>query len=299
MAIADKSYKVLKPKLSIWLKFLVLGAVLVLSVFFLVIAKRWSNGGFTPVDSSLLAQGARQESTLKVNWPEKHSKFNLSFTNREPREHVSPAVNLRIPKEYLDAGGTYLDNNKEIEELSIGFELPGALPFQNHPELKLDRDSPEYESFKEKWLGRFFLRLKRDKFYIPERVMSSFADRTSSGYFVSDGHLAGLVRYSSQTCLSENGVDNPDAVKFVAGKDGDDNSRAGCRINRRSMELISPPAGDINDFAFAHCASTTCSLSFDILGRAAIVSINPADVPRWREITSSARTLVRSFIVSE
>lgn len=299
MAVADEKYKGVKPKLSIWIKLLVLAVALGCSVFFVVIAKRWSNGGFTPVDSSLRAQGVGQGDILQFNWPEKRIKFNMSFTNREPREHIYPAVNFRIPKEYLDAGGTYLDKNKEIEELSIGFELPGAAPFQHHPELKLDRDSPEYAKFKEKWLGRFFLRLKRDSFYSPESAMLKFKGSTSAGLVVSDGYLAGLIRYSSQTCLSENRVDHPDAVKFVAGKDSDDNSRAGCRINRRSMELISAPGGDIDDFAEATCTGTSCHLRFVIVGRAAIVSVRPEDLTSWRVITSSARALVHGFIMPE
>lgn len=250
------------------------------------------------LDNSLRAKGGLKGPYLEIHWPE-----------RPIHKGTQPAITLRIPKEYLHEGTTWLDEKGKIKSVAILFELPGPMPWQERPWLKGKKGTPEYEEFMKTWLGKFSMDVKPEGRGYESRMWyrpADCAEKRKQGKihgscldrYMRDADIAGLERYSTKRCYTPEHLMNPPMKKYLDEKPADDPSPSNCRLDRLWTVVVSPPEITNDEEGVAiECMSAGCWAHFSISAVSMSMAINHKDIPRWKEIVEPARGLVRSFIV--
>lgn len=241
-------------------------------------------------DSSLLAtRGKLQEPYLIVNWPAR---------KRDSNDQVNDAVTFRIPSEYVIEGTTLTDKDG-IHRLAIMFELPGPQPPQERPWLIGKQESNEYKEFMKTWSGNFIVAIGRDQYFGYNYRKAGRQMVQEIGSHVRDTDFFGLERYSLKSCFDPKEMLKPEVITYLKLKESDDSSEANCRLDRRFVELISPPTVVRNDEGiFIRCVTTGCSMSFPIEGRGAKMAIPMKSLEKWPEYVATARKLISGFVVA-
>lgn len=287
-----KTKNISNKKRWIWLVLitsLIAAASILLAMSWDGLVHRWKNFGVVRNDSSILAvKGKLNEPYLLVQWPARKT---------DSQNDDNDAVTFRVPREYVSESTTLTDK-EGIYRLAILFELPGPQPAQERPWLKGKQGTDEYKEFMKTWGGKFVVAVRRDYYFGYNHRMASKRMVESIGLKVRDTDFMGLERYSLKRCFEPKEMHTPDVISYLNEKEKDDLSAANCRLDRRIVELISPPSviGD-EEGVFINCAMTGCSINFSVERRGIEMGISMTRLEQWPEYVGIARKLVSSFVV--
>lgn len=248
-------------------------------------AKQLFNAALIAATGILLGSTAsaatRDEPDLVVSWPAASNAQAVTFT---------------IPGEYLHRGTTLVDKDGNVQSFAVLFELRGLKPLQERPWLKGQKGTPKYEAFMRRWQGRFAMDVSQTSTG-GTAVMHSMRRemRNPAAGYLRDGTVAGLERYSRTACLDKR-LKNAALEKAVALKGADDQSPAGCIMNRRSVVLIPPENTPGSEALGIRCMSTGCMMDFNAVGRTATIRFDHKDLKNWSKIKKAGQSLAQRFI---
>lgn len=266
---------------------------------------RWQLPAYLTATALTLLLGCDRpsESGSKVGYHLPPQETHFTFTLQETRGTDSSVgqspTTFRVPREFVWFENI-LSKNEAIETVPLQIQLPGPTPWKLGavPEY----GTPEWSQFMKDWKGRYLAEIGSGSGTGGRTALLSSVSHNNpqrNENVVPDGEAHGLARYSPIRCYTPQNLEQPQLKKFLAEKAPDDPMpQANCRVDRRDSKYVSlPSVTDENSVVYVNCHATGCSAAMSFEGRGATVYFSQEKLPRWSEIVTPIRALIRSFIV--